>query len=135
MAQATLPATNRGVRVFPKSKHVRVNDDDGVRATLFREAYGLRTKVRSTTYNDEDWNWDMVVVNFRDTLGKNYGLVEYFKAGKDNSTDHVDLEYEDKDGTWKNIRFDDTNSKPGEIYYTAELALVDLMQRRLRGDE
>lgn len=127
--------TEHGGRNFPKSKHVRITERDHLKERLFKDAYKLNAKIRTTTYNDERWNWDMVVLNFTDDLDKHYGLIEYFKEGDDNSTDHVDFEYEDKDGNWKVERFDKKNTERGKIYVTAELAMVRLMQRRLQGDD
>lgn len=135
MTKAALVIEDKKPTVFPKSKHVKVVERDHMKESLFKDAYGLDTKIRVTTYNDEKWDWDMVVLNFRDSLGKNYGLIEYFKPGKDNSTDHVDLEFEDSEGKWKVIRFDETNTKKGEIFFTAEIKMRDMMQRRLRGED
>lgn len=135
MSKGVLTIEDKKPTVFPKSKHVKVNDRDLMKESLFKEAYDLRVMIKSTTYNDEKWNWDMVVLNFRDTLGKNYGLVEYFKPGADNSTDHVDFEFEDKEGNWKVIRFDETNSEKGSIFFAAETEMKEMMQRRLRGEE
>lgn len=135
MAKGVLTIEDKKPIEFPKSKYVKVTDRDLMKEAMFKDAYGVDTKIKSTTYNDEKWNWDMVVLNFRDTLGKNYGLVEYFKPGEDNSTDHVDFEFEDKEGTWKTIRFDETNSDKGSIFFAAETAMKEMMQRRLRGED
>lgn len=107
------------------SANIRTVERDTGREQLFREAYGLDTRIRYTSYNDEQWNWDMAVLNFTDSLGKTYGLVEYFKAGDDNSTDHVDFEYTNKEGKLVTQTFD--------RFIDAELAMVALMRKRVEG--
>lgn len=95
---------------------------DFLREKVFKDAYGLDTHIYVTNINDVNWDWVQVILNFRDTLGKNYGLIEYFKEGTDNSTKSVDLEDDGKIiGSYK--RFLD-----------AELALVDLIRKRIQGN-
>lgn len=111
----------------PKSKNVTVKERDLMRENAFKSAFNIKATIKATNYNDADWNWDMVVMNFKDTLGKNYGLVEFFKPGNDNSTDHVLFEYCDRNGVWVQERFD--------TYNAAEMAMVNLMKARLRGED
>lgn len=96
------------------------------RAAQFKEAYGLNVKIQGMSYNDENWDWDMVILKFVDSLGKHYGLIEYFKPGKDNSTDHVDFEWVEHERFVK---------KTYERFIDAELAMVELMKKRLAGED
>ena len=109
------------------SAHVSDKKQDFHREKLFKDSFGLNTTIHVTTYNDENWNWDICVINFRDSLGKNYGLIEYFKPGDDNSTDYVILEYEDKEGNIIKENF--------QKFIDAENSMVALMQRRLKGED
>ena len=94
---------------------------------LFLDAYGLETTIAGVSYNDENWDWDKAIIKFCDSLGKNYGLVENFKPGTDNSTDFVELEYENKEGSFVKQKF--------EKFLDAELAMVELMKKRLKGED
>ena len=101
----------------------------------FKETYKVDAEISVVSYHDAEWNWDKVVTKFVDNLGKTYGLIEHFPPGRNNSTDFVIFEYEDKQGIMHQERFDLSNSRRGEIYLTAELALVELMIRRQRGED
>lgn len=99
--------------------HVTVKERDHLREKSFKDAYGLDTKIHVTSYNDDNWNWDMVAINFIDTHDRKYSLIEHFKEGDDNSTKFVILEYS-KDDSFKQERF--------ERFIEAELAMVQLMK-------
>lgn len=109
------------------SKHITKLDRDGIRESNFKSAYKFPVKIKSTCYNDEDWNWNKVVLNFTCPLGKTYGLIEYYKEGADNSTDHVDFEYSRKDNTFHVETF--------KTFVEAERAMVDLMIKRQKGED
>lgn len=117
------------------SVHVQTKERDGMKETLFKDAYALDAKISYTTYNDAEWNWDKVVINFVDSLGKNYGLIEFFMDGANNDTAFVMFEYTDKEGKLRSERYDANNCKKGEIFVTAEKRMVNMMRRRLRGEE
>lgn len=89
--------------------------DCGLKAKSFQEVYKIPTTIKGVNFNDENWDWDKVITVFNDK----YVLTEYYKPGKDNSTDYVILSYR-KDGVEQSIRFDK--------YQKAELALVDIMK-------
>lgn len=118
---------SKGITFRPMSKNINVKERDLMRENLFKSEYKVDTKIKVTNYNDDNWNWDMVVLNFKDSLGKDYGLIEFFKPGNDNSTDHVLLEYCDKSGNWIQEEYKE--------FHLAEKAMVNLMQRRLRGED
>ena len=100
----------------------------GMKMTNFKNAYGFALKSMSGfTFNDEDWNWNKVIQKYTDKLGKNYGLIEHFKEGQDNSTDFVWLEYEDKEGKFCQEKF--------ERFVDAEKAMVELMEKRMKGKD
>lgn len=107
------------------SKHISEKRRDFMRERMFEDAYNVKARIWVTNFNDENWDWDMCVLNFRDSLGKNYGLIEHFKEGKDNSTHHVVLEYETDKGEFVKQNF--------EKFIDAEKSMVQLMQRRLQG--
>lgn len=111
--------------MITKSKYVQVRGKDRIRERNFKDVYGLECHIEVTNYNDDNWNWDMCVLNFKDSIGKTYGLIEYFKSRDDNSTDHVDLEYEDKDGKFTKETFDK--------FIDAELRMVEIMKSRIEG--
>lgn len=93
---------------------------------LFYDAYQLRARIEKVSINDQNWDWVQAILKFKDSLGKTYGLVEYFKQGMDNSTDYVVLEYETEDGLVK---------ETFPTFIQAELAMVDLMRNRLGGKD
>ena len=104
---------------------ITIVENDGYKQKLFKEAYEINAKIRTTNINDLNFNWVQVVLNFKDTLGKNYGLVEFYKEDDDNSTDHVDFEYEGHDGKWIFETY--------KTFIEAELAMVALMKKRAEG--
>lgn len=116
------------IKDLPNSKHVVTMKDADVRMKehSFSEAYKIKTRIEGVSYHDDKWNWDLVVLKFRDSLGKNYGLIEYYPSGDDNSTLYVDFEYEDKNEFVK---------KRFKNFVNAEKAMVELMQKRLKGDD
>lgn len=107
------------------AKHIQTKERDSLREKSFKDSYGFNVHIRATTFNDENWDWVMCTLNFRDPLGKNYGLVEYFMPGSDNGTDYVEFEYETKDGKFVKRKF--------EKFLDAEVAMVELMRRRANG--
>lgn len=109
------------------SAHVSEKKRDFIREQNFKDAYGISVQIYVTNFNDEKWNWDKVVLNFIDSLGKNYGLIEHFKEGDDNSTRVAVFEWEDKKGMMQ--------SEPFTTVLEAELALVELMKKRQRGED
>lgn len=109
------------------SEHVTIKERDHIREANFKDAYGVDSTIAVTNYNDIEWNWDKCVLNFKDTLGKNYGLIEYFKEGADNSTKFVVFEWTDKKGKLHQDSF--------LSFIDAEKALVDLMKKRSKGDD
>jgi len=109
------------------SVHVSEKKQDHIREKNFKDAYGIDAKIFVTNFNDEKWNWDKVVLNFIDSLGKNYGLIEHFHAGDDNSTRVVIFEYADKAGNMK--------EEPFVTCLGAEQAMVELMRKRQRGED
>jgi len=116
------------IKDLPNSTHVvEMREPDlRMKERLFTDAYKVRSKIQGVSYHDDKWNWDLVVLKFKDSLGKNYGLIEYYPSGDDNSTLYVDLEYE-KDGEFFKKRFDK--------FIDAELDMVKLMQKRLNGED
>lgn len=117
------------------SVHEQHVERDLMREKLFKDAYGLDVKISYTAYNDSEWNWDKAVLKFVDSLGKTYGLIEHFPQGADNSTDFVIFEYFDKKGDVHQDRFDKSNTKTGEIFLAAELAMAELMIKRRKGED
>lgn len=105
--------------------NVTITERDFLTEKAFKEAYDLVVQIKKTQINDSDWNWVKVSLGFKDSLGKNYGLIEYFKEGDDNSTDHVDFEYEGENCIWKKETF--------ERFIDAELSMVEMMRKRLEG--
>ena len=116
------------------SVHEKLINRDHMKEKLFFDAYGVHVKIKTMTFNDTNWNWDKVILSFIDEGGHNYGLIEHFKEGNDNSTNYVNLEHEDKNGNLVTKRFDENNAKMGSIFVTAEKELVSLMKRKLRGN-
>lgn len=108
------------------SKNISEKKEDKLREANFKDVYGISAKIWVTNYNDEKWNWDMCVLNFKDELGKNYGLVEYFKEGEDNGTKTVIFEYESKLGFHK---------KEFDRFIDAEKEMVKIMKLRKEGRE
>jgi hypothetical protein len=64
---------------------VTIETDDKFKSKAFLDTYGISSSITTTMHNDLDWNWNRVEILFD---GK-YKLIEIFKEGKDNSTDHV----------------------------------------------
>jgi len=94
---------------------------DTYRELVFEEAFGIKSDIIVTNENTQDWNWVKVIMNFKTDVG-NYGLIEYFKDGKDNSTNYVVLEDEGKEiGRYK--RFVD-----------AEVEMVRLIKEQVNGN-
>lgn len=109
------------------SVHISEKKRDMLREKLFKDCYGIDSIIHVINYNDTNWDWDLCVLIFRDTLGKNYGLVEHFKDGLDNSTKFVYFEYEDKSGKFCQEKF--------EKFIDAEEAMVELIKKRLKGED
>lgn len=109
------------------SKHISEKKRDLARERNFRDVYGLTAKIEVTNFNDEQWNWDMVILNFTDTSGKKYGLIEHFKDADDNGTKHAIFEWEDRQGTFHQEKY--------PTFLEAEQELVKLMRRRLEGKD
>lgn len=109
------------------SVHISEKREDFMREKVFKSDYGLDCQIYVTNFNDENWDWDKCILNFRDSLGKNYGLIEYFMPSIDNSTEHVEFEYENDKGELVKQNF--------KKFIDAEKSMVDLMQRRLQGND
>ena len=108
--------------------HKMTEQDISLRERNFNDIYGFPVTItEGITFLDADWNYDMVIIKFRDVLGKVYGLVEHYPAGSDNSTKFVLLEYEDKYGKFCQEKY--------EKFIDAEKAMVELMQKRQRGED
>lgn len=107
------------------SKYIRTTERDGIREQAFLDAYGYKVRIKSITYNDENWDWDKVELFFTDINNNDYLIQEYYKPGKDNSTAYVTLKYVDGG---RDLKFDYRN------FLAAELALVDIIHSRLHGD-
>lgn len=102
-----------------QNKRVEVKERDGYREKCFKDAYDLDCIIKCKNVNDENWDWieNELVFKFR---GNAYILKEIFKEGKDNSTDHVILEYLGSAGIVHTERF--------ERHITAEKRMVSLMR-------
>lgn len=109
------------------SVHISEKKQDMMRQQLFKDAYGIDAKIWVTNFNDANWNWDKCILNFTDSLGKNYGLIEFFQEGANNNTRVVIFEWTDKEGKM--------HEEPFSRFLDAELAMVALMRRRLEGKD
>ena len=88
---------------------------DRYREICFRDAYGIRTELEVTNFQDGSGNWQQCVLKFKHD-NNIYGLIENFKQGADNSTDYVVLEINGKEEK----RFD--------TFLKAEIEMVKLMR-------
>lgn len=92
---------------------IRATTRDIFREQKFFEAYGIRSKISAESHNDQNWDWEKVILKFDDE----YELTEHFKKGADNSTDHVVLSQ----------RGIELSRFP--LFIEAELALVSLLKK------
>lgn len=71
------------------SFYVKTIDRDTMRETAFLNAFGIASKISVTMFNDKDFNWDKVILDFKADNGSAHTITEHFKDGDDNSTDYV----------------------------------------------
>lgn len=103
------------------SKYVQVKGRDYRRELIFSEWYAIKVKIYTTNYNDDNWDWDRVVLNFHAPDSQVYTLTEHFNVGKDNSTNFVELEYQGNNGQVVKKKF--------EKHLDAERYMVELIRR------
>lgn len=92
---------------------------DRTRENNFFQYYKLEATIITTNFNDENFNWDKVILEFI-FKGEKYYIVEHFKENEDNSTDFVELMY---NGVVR--KFD--------RFIDAETTMVNLMKEKLNG--
>jgi hypothetical protein len=103
---------------------VTIQERHGFKEKCFKDAYGINCQIKCKDVNDENWDWVENELTFK-VNNDVYTLKEVFKEGKDNSTDHVILEYLGSAGVIHSEKF--------TRHVDAELRMVSIMKERLNG--